>query len=70
MIIARHLQRQPMMMRSQIADDHITLNRQDIDIGMRYSVSAQSELLRQRKEKWVSPEVVEEDFQLLISSAV
>ena len=63
MIIAGHLQRQPLMMRSQIADDRIPLNREDVDIGMRYRVSALSELFRQRKEKRVGSEIVKEDFQ-------
>jgi len=45
-VIARHLQRQPLMMRSQIADDRIPLNREDVDIGMRYRVSALGQYLR------------------------
>ena len=70
MIVARHLQRQRLMMRSQIADDRIPLNREDIDIRMRHRMPALSQLLRQGKEKRVGSEIVEENFQILISSAV
>jgi hypothetical protein len=61
-IIARHLQRQPLMMRSHCFGRNVPFNRQSVDIGMRYSVSALGELLHQRKEKRIRSEIVEEDF--------
>ena len=68
MIIARHLQRQPLMMPSQIADDRIPLNRENIDIGMRYRVPVLSELFRQGEEKRVGSEIVEENFQTTLTN--
>ena len=56
------------MMPSQIADDRIPLNREDIDIGMRYRVSALSELFRPGKEKRISSEIVEENFQTALTN--
>ena len=50
------------MMPSQIADDRIPLNREDVDIGMRHRIPALSELFCQGKEKRVGSEIVEENF--------
>jgi len=50
------------MIPSQIVDDRIPLNRENIDIRMRHRMPALSELLRQGKEKRIGSEIVEEDF--------
>ena len=63
MIITGHLQRQPLMIRGRRDGRDVPFNRQDIYIGMRYLVPALGELLRQGEEKWICPEVVEENFQ-------
>lgn len=69
-IIAGHFQRQPLMIWSHFFGRDIPFNRQDIYIGMCYRVSTLGELFRKRKEKWVSPEIVKEDFQTINRSPV
>ena len=56
------------MMPSQIADDRIPLNRENIDISMRHRMPALSQLLRQGKEKRVGSEIVEENFQTTLTN--
>ena len=70
MIIARHFQRHALMIRSHFFGRDVPFNRENIDIRMRHRMPALSQLLRQGKEKRVGSEIVEENFQILISSAV